>query len=117
MIGPGSKRNWLSECYRKLKAGEPLTFVNPATLFNNACHIADLTEMIIQWLSDPKAGAHMVVVGASQEVMIRDVVGQLAESLKTRSNVRSGIVNYAHFSLTLHMPKQISTTRRWPCAT
>ncbi|MEK9568202.1 MAG: NAD(P)-dependent oxidoreductase [Paracoccaceae bacterium] len=90
VIGPGSKRNWLSECYRKLKAGEPLTFVNPATLFNNACHIADLTEMIIQWLSDPKDGAQMVVVGASQEIMIRDVVGQLAKSLKTRSNIQVG---------------------------
>ena len=25
VVGPGSKRNWLSECMRKLQAGEPLT--------------------------------------------------------------------------------------------
>ena len=90
VIGPGSKRNWLSECYRKLKSGEPLTYVNPETLFNNACHIEDLNKMIVQWLSKPKKGSEIVVVGAGQELMIRDVVGQLAKSLKSGSNIQVG---------------------------
>ena len=43
--------------------------------------------MIVHWLSDPKDGAHMVVVGASGTLVVRDIVGRLAKAFDTKSNI------------------------------
>lgn len=90
VIGPGSKRNWLSECVRKLKAGLPLSYVNPDVRFNNGCHIEDLTQMIFGWLSGERTGAHMTAVGAGGDMVVRDVVARLAQGLDTTSEISVG---------------------------
>lgn len=97
VIGPGSKRNWLSECVRKLKAGEPLSYLNPKAYFNNACHIEDLTQMIFKWLQHPKSGADMTMVGAAGRLMVKDIVEHLSASFDAGSEIQLGTRNLRTF--------------------
>lgn len=90
VIGPGSKRNWLSECVRKLKAGEPLSYVNPDALFNNACHIQDLAMLIHRWGIADQSGAQMTVVGAGGKMRVADIVSLLAARIKSASDISVG---------------------------
>ena len=97
VIGPGSKRNWLSECLRKLKAGEPLSYLNPQAYFNNACHVEDITQMIFKWLQKPQPGADMAVVGAAGKLLVKDIVAQLAAGVDTGSEIQVGTRNLRTF--------------------
>ncbi len=90
VIGPGAKRNWLSECVRKLKAGEPLSYVNPDALFNNACHIEDLAILIHRWSIADQSGAQMTVVGAGGKMRVADIVSLLAARIKSASDISVG---------------------------
>lgn len=97
VIGPGSRRNWLSETLRKLKAGEPLVYVNPDKPFNNAVHEADLAAMIAGLLSRTLHGHDMIVVGAAGQLPVREVVRRLAAAIGSRSEIVLGDRSLRHF--------------------
>lgn len=77
IVGPGSRRNWLSMTFQKLRAGQPLEFFNPDADFNNAVHVADLADLIERQLARPHSGHAMAVLGAEGHLKVREVVDLL----------------------------------------
>jgi UDP-glucuronate 4-epimerase len=87
IIGSGSKRNWPSEALRKLKAGEPLDYFNPAARFNNVVHERDVAALVAAALGRGLSGADMVVAGAAGQTTIAEAVRVLVEGTGSRSPV------------------------------
>lgn len=85
VIGRGSKRNWPSECLRKLKAGEPLDYFNPDAPFNNVVHEHDIATLVAAALQQGLSGADMVIAGAVGRTTIAEVVRVLAEATGSAS--------------------------------
>jgi nucleoside-diphosphate-sugar epimerase len=89
VIGRGSKRNWPSECLRKLQAGEPLAYFNPDAPFNNVVHEADLSALVEAALARPPAGHEMVLAASAGSIRIAEAVDILVAATKSRSAVSS----------------------------
>jgi nucleoside-diphosphate-sugar epimerase len=89
VIGRGSKRNWPSECLRKLQAGEPLAYFNPDAPFNNVVHEADLAALVEAALARPPAGPEMVLAASAGSVRIAEAVNILVAGTRSRSAVSS----------------------------
>jgi nucleoside-diphosphate-sugar epimerase len=89
VIGRGSKRNWPSECLRKLRSGEPLAFFNPDAPFNNVVHDADLAALVAAALARPPAGHEMVLVASQGAIKVGDTVDLLVKETGSRSPVSS----------------------------
>jgi len=87
VVGQGSKRNWPSEVLRKLSAGEPLSYFNPQTPFNNVVHEADLAALVKRVLSRELSGCDMVVVGSKGQITSGDVVGIIAAETRSVSEI------------------------------
>jgi nucleoside-diphosphate-sugar epimerase len=87
VIGRGSRRNWPSECLRKLKADEPLQAFNPNVPFNNVIHEADLGALIGAALERGLSGAEMIVVGSGGKTTPCEVVQLLAEGTHSNSPI------------------------------
>jgi UDP-glucose 4-epimerase len=87
VIGRGSKRNFPSECLRKLKAGEPLEFFNPEAPFNNVVHETDIAALVAAALQRGLTGAEMVVAGAAGQTTVGNAVRILADGTGSRSAV------------------------------
>jgi UDP-glucose 4-epimerase len=87
VIGRGSKRNWPSECLRKLKAGDPLEIFNPGTPFNNVVHERDVAALVIQALRKGLNEAEMVVAGSTGKTTIARAVDLLRQDTDSKSTV------------------------------
>jgi nucleoside-diphosphate-sugar epimerase len=87
VIGSGSKRNWPSECLRKLKSGEPLDYFNPEAPFNNLVHERDIAALVAAALERGLGGADMVIAGAAGRTTIAEAVHLLVESTGSSSPV------------------------------
>jgi nucleoside-diphosphate-sugar epimerase len=87
VIGSGSKRNWPSECLRKLKSREPLDYFNPEAPFNNLVHERDITALVAAALERGLGGADMVIAGAAGRTTIAEAVRILVESTGSPSRV------------------------------
>jgi nucleoside-diphosphate-sugar epimerase len=87
VIGRGSKRNWPSECLRKLQGGEPLSFFNPQAPFNNLVHEADLARLVASALERGLEGYDDVVVAADGRITVGEAVDTLAAATGSRSRI------------------------------
>jgi len=87
VIGRGSKRNWTSECLRKLKAGEPLEVFNPDAPFNNVIHERDVAALIMQALQRGLSGSETVLAGSAGRTTIARAVDILREGTGSNSMV------------------------------
>jgi UDP-glucose 4-epimerase len=87
VVGRGSKRNWPSECLRKLKAGDPLEIFNPDTPFNNVVHERDVAALVMQALRRGLSGADIVLAGSAGKTTIAGAVEILRESTGSNSVV------------------------------
>lgn len=89
VIGRGSKRNFPSECLRKLKAGEPLEFFNPQAPFNNVVHESDVAALITAALRGGLSGAEMVIAGAAGRTTVGEAIRILSDGTGSRSRITS----------------------------
>jgi nucleoside-diphosphate-sugar epimerase len=87
VIGRGSKRNWPSECLRKLKAGESLDYFNPEAQFNNVVHERDMAALVATALERGLSEPDMVVVGATGRTTIADAVQVMVDGTGSGSPV------------------------------
>ena len=90
VVGAGSARNWPSETLRKLRGGEPVAFVNPASRFNNAVHVADLAALVARALERPSVGHDLVLAASAGDMAVGDVVALLARLTGSTSRITSG---------------------------
>jgi nucleoside-diphosphate-sugar epimerase len=89
VIGRGSKRNWPSECLRKLKAGVPLEIFNPDTPFNNVVHERDVAALVIAGLQRGLSGAETVLAGSAGKTTIARAVDILSEGTGSNSAIKA----------------------------
>ena len=99
VVGRGSKRNWPSECLRKLTAGEPLEVFNPDTPFNNVVHERDVAALVINALQCGLFGAEIVLAGSAGKTTIARAIEVLRESTSSKSVVNVVKQNRAGFLL------------------
>ena len=120
VIGRGSKRNWPSECLRKLKAGEPLDYFNPDAPFNNVVHEHDIATLVAAALQQGLSGADMVIAGAAGRTTIAEVVRVLAEATGSASPRTAQTRARAAFLIDSGKASGYSASRQWtfwpPCA-
>jgi len=92
IVGAGAQPNWLSRTVDKLRAGEPVHFINPENPFNNAVHMDDLADFIISLLGQPLSGAHVINLAGADTIpvgeMVADLKAQLGSSSELTSDVR-----------------------------
>jgi UDP-glucose 4-epimerase len=87
VVGRGSKRNWPSECLRKLKAGDALEIFNPDTPFNNVVHERDVAGLVLQALQRGLSGAETVLAGSAGKTTIARAVQILRDGTGSKSVV------------------------------
>lgn len=87
LIGRGSVRNWLTQVLAAAREGRDIRVFNPATPFNNAVHVADLTRFVVHWLEQEGRGADRVTLGASGQIAVGDAVQLLIDALGSRSRI------------------------------
>jgi nucleoside-diphosphate-sugar epimerase len=87
VVGRGSKRNWPSECLRKLKAGDALEIFNPDAPFNNVVHERDVAGLVIQALQRGLSEAETVLAGSAGRTTIARAVHILREAAGSKSVV------------------------------
>jgi nucleoside-diphosphate-sugar epimerase len=107
VVGRGSKRNWPSECLRKLKAGDPLEMFNPDTPYNNVIHERDVTALVTQALRRGLSGAERILVGSAGKTTIKRAVEILREDTKSKSVVKAVNRNRPGFLLDISKAAQL----------
>jgi nucleoside-diphosphate-sugar epimerase len=107
VVGLGSKRNWPSECLRKLKAGEPLEIFNPNTPYNNIVHECDVAALVIQALRRGLSGAKTVLAGSTGETTIKRAVDILREGSRSKSVVTATTRDRPGFLLDIRKADQL----------
>lgn len=87
VVGRNSRRNWPSECLRKLEAGEPLEIFNPKAAFNNVVHERDVTALVIHALHRGLSGTETVLAGSAGKTTIAHAVHILLDGTGSKSVV------------------------------
>jgi UDP-glucose 4-epimerase len=87
VIGRGSKRNFPSECLRKLKSGAPVQIFNPDVPFNNVVHEADVATLIAAAIEHGLSGAEMVVLCSAGRTTIEGALRILLEGTGSTSPI------------------------------
>lgn len=90
VLGRGARRNWLSTCAAKMRAGETVTLYNHTAVFNNAVHVDALAEWIRTVVERGWTGYDMVVVGAGSQLTIWNTVHRLARGMGVECKVEFG---------------------------
>jgi nucleoside-diphosphate-sugar epimerase len=91
ILGPGSKRNWLTGILKAAQIDSDIVFYNPEAPFNNAVHIADLTTFIGDLVDTSGWNGHDVVtIGANGCISVRRAVEVVVETVGSLSALRVG---------------------------
>jgi hypothetical protein len=88
VIGPNSVRNWLTGILAAAKEGREISIYNPDAKYNNAVHVADLSQFIGGLLHRDWHGADAVSLGAAGETTVADAVRLLVDAFGGRSTIR-----------------------------
>lgn len=89
VLGAGAHRNWFSTVPSRLLAGETITAFNLDQAFNNAAHIADITDLISRVLARRWAGFDAVVLGAGGAMTARAAIERLAAGLGVEAHIEA----------------------------
>jgi UDP-glucose 4-epimerase len=81
VVGPGAHRHWLSGVAERLTAGEPVRAFHLDAPFNNAVHVADLSQFVLRLVERRWAGYDAVVLGSRGALDVRSVIRRLAAGL------------------------------------
>lgn len=99
VIGPGSRRNWLSNVGEKLIARQPITAFHLQAPFNNAAHVHDIGTFIVSVLDREWTGHDAIVMGARGTMPVRDVIERLAAAVGVRPIIQEITPQKASFIL------------------
>ena len=87
VVGPGARYGWLTDVVTKMRRNDPVTFVNPDTLFNNAVHIADLADFIDRLIASPPTGAAAINLSLDGQMPVADLLYSLKSLLQSGSEL------------------------------
>lgn len=89
IVGAGVQPNWLSRTVEKLRANEPVHFINPENDFNNAVHMDDLANFIVNLHRQPLRGAHVINLASADTMPVGELVERLKAELGSSSELTS----------------------------
>jgi nucleoside-diphosphate-sugar epimerase len=99
VLGPGAHRNWLSNVARKLLNGETIQAFHLDAAFNNAAHLADISELVLSTLTRGWKGFDAVVLGARGTTTIRGAIERLAQGIGVTARIASAQPRKTSFTL------------------
>jgi UDP-glucose 4-epimerase len=89
VLGPGAHRNWLSNVAAKLIAGETIHAFHLEAAFNNAAHVADISDLLASALARGWHGFDAIVLGARGTTTVRGAIERLARGLGVPARIVS----------------------------
>jgi nucleoside-diphosphate-sugar epimerase len=82
ILGKGAHRAWIPSLVGRLLEGDrSATVYTPASLFNNAAHVHEISEFIWLSLNSAMSGFRAVNLAAADPISIREVIDLMADSL------------------------------------
>ena len=105
IVGPGSKRNWISSVRDKLLKNEKVNIFNKNSEFNNLVHIKDLalfTENL--FLQDFKH--KFLVIGSKDKKRIKDIVELIKKNTNSTSELEFNRKGKKSFTLNSHLARK-----------
>lgn len=99
VVGPGSRRNWLSDLADCLAVGDPVRAFHLAAPFNNAVHVADLSQFVVRLIEHAWEGYDAVVLGAGGALEVESVIRRLAAGLGVTTRIETSPPTKASFIL------------------
>ncbi|MFC5311256.1 NAD-dependent epimerase/dehydratase family protein [Azospirillum rugosum] len=87
VIGPGSRRNWLSRVMETARRGDEITLFQPEAPFNNAAHVDDVARFVGTLLDGDWTGADAVTLAAAGMTSIEGAARAVVEGLGSRSPI------------------------------
>ncbi len=98
VLGSGAHRAWIPTLVEKLLAGTEVSIYSPNAAFNNAVHVNDLSQFIIQIILEQDwQGFAAFPVGASTKSTILEIVNCLREKLSSVSTLDENHVTKSSF--------------------
>jgi UDP-glucose 4-epimerase len=89
VLGPGAHRHWLSQVADRLTTGEPVQAFGLDAPFNNAIHVADLSQFVVHLVEHAWEGYDSVVLGASGALPVESVIRRLAAGLGVTARIEA----------------------------
>jgi UDP-glucose 4-epimerase len=99
VLGPGASRNWISGVAQKLLGGETIEAFHLDTAFNNAAHVADVSDLVLSTLERSWKGFDAVVLGARGSTTVRGAIERLAQGLGVTARIASAPPRKTSFTL------------------
>lgn len=99
VLGPGARRNWLSDVAEHLTAGDPVRAFHLDAPFNNAVHVADLSRFVGHLIENEWKGFDAVVLGARGALEVESVIRRLAAGLGVTPRIETSAPAKASFVL------------------
>ena len=87
VVGPKSVRNWMTQVLHAARDGREIDAYNPQASFNNAAHVADITNFVSHLLDIEWSGTEIVNIAAGGELSIRDAIQIIVSGFGNRSRV------------------------------
>jgi len=88
VLGIGAHRHWLSTILSKSINDEDIQIFNPEATFNNAVHVDDLADFIVDLLNRNWTGYHAMPLGAEGKLNIIEVVNQIISRAQSGSQIK-----------------------------
>jgi len=90
VLGEGAHRAWIPTLLERMRRDQDITVYNPDSPFNNAAHVSDVCDLILNLLGHPWSGFHGFPVGADGEIKVSELVDRLLAATGSRSKITQG---------------------------
>ena len=92
---------------RQALAGQPITVFGDGTQSRSFTHVSDVVRALIALVNEPKAVGHVINVGNTEEVTIRDLAERVREITGSTSEIRLIPYDQAYESGFEDMPRRL----------
>jgi nucleoside-diphosphate-sugar epimerase len=106
VLGEGAHRAWIPTLLDRMRRDQDILVYNPDSMFNNAAHVSDLCNLIVNLLRQQWLGFHGFPVGADGQVTIAELVRILLARTGTRSNITEGKALKKPFTISSRYAKE-----------
>lgn len=90
VLGEGAHRAWLPSLLERIRCHQDVNVYNLHSTFNNAAHVQDVSNLILNLLGRRWSGFHAFPIGAAGTMSISDLVGLMISLTGSQSNVGEG---------------------------
>lgn len=99
IVGPGARRNWLTQVKAAALRGEEIVIFNPDASYNNVVHVDDLVAFITTLAGSDFSGFQALPIGSGGSMRLVEAVELLVAGAGGRSTVRVAESDRVSFTL------------------